>query len=100
VLAGHAAACLSAFRFLIVSVVIARHKASIQRLVRAKEAEIERKRGRVPGTPGVALQDGQGLVALADIMVTWVCTDVANSTRLWEWNPGEWGQHMQMPGDS
>lgn len=60
-------------------------------MVRAKEAELERKRGKVPGTPGTALQDGQGLVALADIMVTWVCTDVANSTRLWEWNPGATG---------
>jgi hypothetical protein len=58
--------------------------------VRAKEAEIQRKRGKVPGTPGVALQDGKGLVALAEVMVTWVCTDVADSTGLWEWNPGGW----------
>ncbi|KAF5826944.1 hypothetical protein DUNSADRAFT_1703, partial [Dunaliella salina] len=48
---------------------------------------MNRKRSKVPGTPGVAMQDGRGLIAMGDVMVTWVCTDVASSTRLWEWNP-------------
>lgn len=46
-----------------------RHKAYIRRLVQSKEAELERKRGRVPGTPGVTLQDGRGLLALSDVQV-------------------------------
>lgn len=29
------------------------------------------------------------LLVLADVQVTWVCTDCASSTRLWEWNPGK-----------
>ena len=64
-----------------------RHKATIHRLIKSKEEELLRKRGKVPGTPGVALQNGRGLLSLADVMVTWVFTDVSDSTRLWEWNP-------------
>ncbi|GLI69538.1 hypothetical protein VaNZ11_014183 [Volvox africanus] len=62
-------------------------KASLHRLVQRKEAEMARKRSKVPGTPGVALQNGRGLLSLSDVMVTWVVTDVAASTQLWEWKP-------------
>lgn len=31
-----------------------------------------RKRSKVPGTPGVALQNGRGVLSLSDVMVTWV----------------------------
>ncbi|KAG2425877.1 hypothetical protein HYH02_014940 [Chlamydomonas schloesseri] len=63
------------------------HKATLNRLVRRKEAEMARKRSKVPGTPGVALQNGRGVLSLSDVMVTWVVTDVAASTQLWEWKP-------------
>ncbi|KXZ45229.1 hypothetical protein GPECTOR_57g519 [Gonium pectorale] len=63
------------------------HKATLNRVVRRKEAEMARKRSKVPGTPGVVLQNGRGLLALSDVMVTWVVTDVAASTQLWEWKP-------------
>ncbi len=46
---------------------------------------MQRKRGKVPGTPGLLLEEGRGVVPIADTTVTWVCTDVASSTRLWEW---------------
>ena len=49
-----------------------RHKATIHRLIQRKEAKLEWKRRRVPGMPDVALQDGRGTLAPADIMVTWV----------------------------
>ncbi|GIL74902.1 hypothetical protein Vretifemale_4726, partial [Volvox reticuliferus] len=62
-------------------------KASLYRLVQRKEAEMARKRSKVPGTPGVALQNGRGLLSMSDVMVTWVVTDVAASTQLWEWKP-------------
>jgi hypothetical protein len=52
--------------------VIHRHKATLNRLVRRKEAEMARKRSKVPGTPGVALQNGRGVLSLSDVMVTWV----------------------------
>lgn len=55
-------------------------------MIRSKEDELQRKRGKVPGTPGVALQNGRGVLSSADVMVTWVCTDVADSTQLWEWD--------------
>lgn len=32
------------------------------------------------------MQNGRGVLASADVMVTWVCTDVADSTQLWEWD--------------
>ena len=48
---------------------------------------MEWKRRRLPGMPEVALEDGQGMLALSDVMVSWVFTDVAGSTRLWEWDP-------------
>ena len=35
----------------------------------------------------MALHDGRGLLPQAEVMVTWVFTDVADSTRLWEWDP-------------
>ncbi|GLC47090.1 hypothetical protein PLESTM_002024900 [Pleodorina starrii] len=63
------------------------HKATLHRLVRRKEAEMARKRSKVPGTPGVVLQNGRGVLSLSDVMVTWVVTDVAASTQLWEWKP-------------
>jgi hypothetical protein len=47
---------------------------------------MKRKRDKVPGTPGLALTDGRGVVPLSDAIVTWVCTDVASSTMLWEWD--------------
>ena len=62
-----------------------RNRAALNRLVRVKEAELHRKRSKVPGTPGVALKDGRGEIRMDDIMVTWVFTDVADSTLLWEW---------------
>lgn len=74
------------------------HKSTLHRLVRRKQAELARKRARIPGTPGVALMSGRGLLSLSDVMVTWVFTDVASSTALWEWNPevggrmGRWAE--------
>lgn len=44
---------------------------------------MQRKRGKVPGTPGMALASGRGVLAMSDVTVTWVCTDVASSTLLW-----------------
>ena len=38
------------------------------------QEELFRKRSKVPGTPGAALQAGQGLVVPGDVLVTWVCT--------------------------
>jgi hypothetical protein len=48
-----------------------RYKARVNKIVRTKEEELARKRGKVPGTPGVAMQDGKGLIAMGDVMVTW-----------------------------
>lgn len=56
---------------------------------------MRRKRSKVPGTPGVVLQNGRGVLSLSDVIVTWVVTDVAASTQLWEWKPdvsGGWGR--------
>mmetsp|Transcript_22804 Transcript_22804/g.59590 ORF Transcript_22804/g.59590 Transcript_22804/m.59590 type:complete len:2664 (-) Transcript_22804:127-8118(-) len=61
-----------------------------------QQAELSRKRSKVPGTPGVALQAGQGLVVSGDVLVTWVCTDVADSTWLWEWDAGVMDQAIAM----
>eukprot|EP00798_Chlamydomonas_sp_ICE-L_P026803 gene26803-4397_t len=63
------------------------HKSVIHELIRSREEEWYKKRSRVPGTPGVTLNQGRGLLMQSDIMVTWVFTDVADSTRLWEWSP-------------
>jgi class 3 adenylate cyclase len=57
-------------------------------MIKSKEQALKQKHNKVPGTPGVALRNGWGVLSLADVMVTWVFTDVADSTRLWEWNPG------------
>jgi class 3 adenylate cyclase len=49
---------------------------------------MEWKRQRLPGMPDVTLEDGQqGTLAWSDVMVTWVFTDVAGSTLLWECDP-------------
>ncbi|KAF5841954.1 hypothetical protein DUNSADRAFT_10125 [Dunaliella salina] len=61
-----------------------------------QQAELSRKRSKVPGTPGVALQAGQGLVVSGDVLVTWVCTDVADSTWLWEWDAEVMDQAIAM----
>jgi class 3 adenylate cyclase len=55
-------------------------------LLQEGELSLAAKRSRFPGTPSVALAKGRGLVTLADVMVTWVVTDVEGSTRLWEEN--------------
>ncbi len=47
-----------------------RHRAYLHKLVRFKEVTLQKKRGKVPGTPGLALQDGKGMVPLADTMVS------------------------------
>ncbi len=54
-----------------------RHKAAIHRMVKSTEKKMEWKRRRMPGMPDVALQDGHGTLSMADVMVTWVFTDVA-----------------------
>lgn len=48
-----------------------RYKSRVNKLVRVKEEEMNRKRNKVPGTPGVAMQDGKALIAMGDVMVTW-----------------------------
>ena len=49
-----------------------RHKSRLNRIVRVKEETMNRKRSKVPGTPGVAIgDDGKGMIAMGDVMVTW-----------------------------
>lgn len=65
---------------------------------------MRRKRSKVPGTPGVVLQNGRGVLSLSDVIVTWVVTDVAASTQLWEWKPDvsrgwrSWGWGLRVGG--
>eukprot|EP00798_Chlamydomonas_sp_ICE-L_P013869 gene13869-19794_t len=64
-----------------------KHKATIHHFIKQRERMRQQKRSRIPGTPSVALANGTGILSLSDVMVTWVFTDVADSTKLWEWNP-------------
>jgi len=52
----------------------------------AANAELATKLSRFPGTPSIALGRGEGVLSVADVMVTWVVTDVEGSTQLWEWD--------------
>ncbi len=52
----------------------------------AANAELAAKLSRFPGTPSIALGRGEGVLSVADVMVTWVVTDVEGSTQLWEWD--------------
>ena len=54
------------------------------------------KRSRFPGMPSVALNKGRGMLALSDILVTWVVTDVEGSTRLWEQDPTAMAEAVEL----
>eukprot|EP00775_Hariotina_reticulata_P012225 gene12225-12363_t len=53
------------------------------------------KKSRFPGLPSVALAQGRGMLAVADVIVTWVVTDVVGSTQLWEWNAAVMNQAIE-----
>eukprot|EP00879_Flechtneria_rotunda_P021599 GHRR01022766.1.p1 GENE.GHRR01022766.1~~GHRR01022766.1.p1 ORF type:complete len:422 (+),score=112.17 GHRR01022766.1:186-1451(+) len=59
------------------------------------ELTMQAKRSRFPGTPSIALTKGRGVLAVSDVMVTWVVTDVEGSTQLWEWNPAVMGAAVE-----
>jgi hypothetical protein len=75
---------LPCFFMFVGAVLFVRYKATIHKLVRAKQQQMEIKRRRVPAAPEVALQDGLGMLPAENVLVTWVFTDVAGSTKLWE----------------
>ncbi|GAX81540.1 hypothetical protein CEUSTIGMA_g8968.t1 [Chlamydomonas eustigma] len=64
--------CLSLLAFVFI-----KHRAAIRKLLKKKVQRMDWKRKRMPGMPDIALQDGQGTLAMADVMVTWVFTDVS-----------------------
>jgi hypothetical protein len=53
------------------------------------------KKSRFPGLPTVALAQGRGMLAVSDVTVTWVVTDVVGSTQLWEWNAAVMNQAIE-----
>ena len=57
---------------------------------------VRAKLSRFPGMPSVALSKGRGVLALSDIMVTWVVTDVEGSTRLWEQDAAAMAQAVEL----
>lgn len=73
-----------------------RHKTWLQVLARKKSALLTAKQGRFPGTPSIALSKGKGVLALSDVLVTWVVTDVEGSTQLWEWEPAVMDEAIEL----
>lgn len=65
-------------------------------MVKIREEKMEHKRRRIPGMPGVALVNGRGIVPDTDPLVTWVFSDVAGSTKLWEDYPDDMSKAIDM----
>eukprot|EP00798_Chlamydomonas_sp_ICE-L_P008095 gene8095-1339_t len=63
-----------------------RHKDRVHRLIRSKETARRKKMANIPGVPPTGSRQGIEHLATEDDVVTWVVTDIADSTNLWEWD--------------